>query len=160
MYLSPRQGRTLVAFLEALLPDAPGRSLAEVRAGLPALANQVFEPHKFDDPVLAKGLPMLLTLLWWLPLLCFWLAWKPLPLTWLSVRDRQRVFRKLEHSRLYALRAMFLAVKVASCMLLFQDRRTWDWVGYDGRGALPLVVHPTTWEGAGAPAEPDAAPAA
>lgn len=143
MYLSNRATAVLAAFAEALLPDDASVSFAEVRGRMGATAREIFDPRRFDDPTLRMAMPTVLTALYWLPLVCFWLIWKPLPFTKLPVADRQRLFAKLEHSRLYALRGLYVTAKMFACMIFFHDEATWSYVGFDNKGELPLEINRT-----------------
>ena len=140
MYISDRTAATMAAFAEALLPDTAETSFADVRARLGATARELYDPRRFDDGLLRLGLPTVFRVFFWLPILCFWLLWKPLPFTRLSVRDRQRLFTKLEHSRIYALRGLYLTGKMFTCMTFFHDEATWAYIGFDGKGELPLTI--------------------
>lgn len=143
MYLSERVTQTMVAFMEALLPDSPTANFAAVRADMPKLARELFDPRRFDSEGLKMALPTVFTGLYWLPILCFWLIWKPLPFTRLKIADRQRLFNKLEHSRLYVFRGLYVTAKMFCSMVFFHDERTWSYVGFDGKGILPVIVQPT-----------------
>lgn len=143
MYLTERMTATMVAFMEALLPDNEAANFAAIRAGMPKVARELFDPCRFDSEGLKMAMPAVFTALYWLPVVCFWLAWKPLPLPRLSVADRQRVFFKLEHSRLYLFRGLYVTAKMFCSMVFFHDERTWAYVGFDGKGELPLVIQRT-----------------
>ncbi len=129
--------------MEGLLPDNERQSFADVRGRMGDIANDLFDPNKYDDPVLKNSIPMVFRIFNWIPVLCWWLIWKPLPLTRLSVADRQRLFHKMEHSRLYALRGLYVAAKMFACMVFFHDESTWDYVGYDNEGLLARVINRT-----------------
>ena len=133
----------MAAFMQALLPDQPDVDFTDVRHKLGDTANEIFDPRRFDDPILQRSVPTVFSVLYWLPVFCFWLAWRPVPFTWLSIERRQTLFLKLEHSRLYAFRGLYLAGKMFCCMMFFHHEATWDYVGYDHRGELDPVVHPT-----------------
>lgn len=134
MYISEAQGRIVIAFLEALLPDGDDFDFADVRQRVPERINEVFDARRFDNPLLRSGFPWILRLMQVAPIFLFWLSWRPLPLTWLSIERRQRFFRGMEGSRIYGIRGLFLACKLITCLVMFDDERTWTPIGYDGEG--------------------------
>lgn len=137
-YISPGLGRVIEAFLEALLPDGDGFEFAEARRGVAGRMNEVFDPARFDSPLLRNALPWIVRLMQWSPLIFFWVSWRPIPLTWMSVDTRRRHLMRMEGSRLYAARGLFLTCKLTVCMVLFERPDTWGPIGYDGQGLLPL----------------------
>jgi len=141
VYLPARLGRVAVAFWEALLPDDEVPAFREARLALPQRLVEVYDPEKFDDPMLRAAVPWILRLINWIPVLAFWLIWKPLPLTRLRIEDRRRLYAAMENSRLYGIRGLFMIAKVMLGLLFFQDRSTWNEIGYDGEGLKPLPEH-------------------
>lgn len=137
-YLSPALGRVVVAFLDALLPDAPDFDLSAAKARVPELINASFDPERFDSPMLRSILPWIVRLIQWSPILFWWLSWCPLPFTWLSVARRRKLLARMEHSRVYGIRGLLLVGKVSLGLFLFDQKETWGPIGYDGRGLLPL----------------------
>ena len=137
-YLSPGLLRVAEAFMEALLPDEGDPELIAARRDMGRRFNEVFDPARFDSPTLQGSVPWILRLIQWAPVLFWWLSWRPLPFTWLSLEARRRFLERMERSRLYGVRGLFMVAKLLCSMVYFDDRRTWAFIGYDGQGLLPL----------------------
>lgn len=134
-----RLARVAQKFLEALFPvDDP--EIAAAIEEFPERFCSFWDLRRFDHLAYRRVVPWILLLFNLAPVFLFFYIWKPLPFTWLSLGDRGRFLEKIEQSRVYGIRGLFLAVKLFVCMIFFEDPRTFKYTGYDGRGLNPQVL--------------------
>lgn len=137
--LSPGLAKVAQRFLEALFP-VEDEELKEAIREFPAHFLSFWDLRRFDTLGYRLAIPWLLRIFNLLPIFLFFYLWKPLPFTWLSQRDRERFLEKLEQSRIYGIRGLFVALKLIVCLVFFEDPRTFKVTGYDGRGMNPQVL--------------------
>jgi hypothetical protein len=125
-------------FLEALFP-CEEREIREAMEEFPARLQEYWDFRRFDHPVYPKVVPLLFTLINLAPIFLLFYLWKPLPFIWLPRKDRIRFLEKMERSRIYGVRGLFVAIKLIVCMVFFEDPRTFAITRYDGRGMNPAI---------------------
>jgi hypothetical protein len=140
--------KVVVAFAKAWFPDR-SPPYEEALNRLPERFLSYWDFRRFDHPIYRWVIPFLFRALQWAPVFLFWYA-GPKKFTSLPLQKQILFLQKLERSKLYILRGLFVACKLLVSMVLLEDPILFPLLQYDGKGILyPYPVHPPRLERAG-----------